>query len=1222
MTIFALASLGFLAINPHGNITARGAFVGTVCVASSGTTGCPSAPVVITGPTSGTVTIAIDIAGSDSLGGAAVSVKTDPTVLNPVSISSTGTVVPGSTFTLINCINGAPQAGTTQCNSWDGVGVASLGILSFGQATVPPTTGLVFTITYSVVTTTTGTPITFLNNPGCAGQSITGTNDCVQITVGSAVVPETDQAAAFANLATFSLSAGPTSSQIKAGQSGTSTITAKGFIGFAGTITLVPTINSTAAGHPIPSVNPTSITLSTTITSGTSTLTVPTSTGSQAGTYNVTVTGTGLSQIRAVSFILKVVATPALATILSNNPIIVGSSVSDSATLSAASTSPAGFVTYTLFSASGCTGTPQLISTVTVTAGVVPSMKSIPINGTGTVSFNVTYNGDYYDQSASTCEQLTVNKASPSISTTLTPSTITVGTSASDSAIITGGFFGPATGTPFSSTTGTVTYNLFTSNTCTGPSKIISNVNVNGNTGAVPASRLVLFNSTGTFAWNATYSGDSNNNKAQSLCEFLTVQPVSPTVTTNLSPNNIGVGGSASDTATLAGGYNPTGTVTYYLFVDGTGGCTGTSHVVSVVTVSTNGVQTSSRAVTFNNTLTQTFGWNATYSGDLNNNKRASVCELLVVTATPDFSISSSISSLPSFQVGTTSTTTATITILSINLFQGSVTLSNSTSPFAGVAVACSVNIVPVTPSTPGTSVCTFKALSAGSFTVTITGKSTSPVVATHSIIPAISVIATKATSALASALSTNTITLNSGTQTATDTATLSGTYFATQTILFQVFGPGDAVCSGTPQTLSTLPVSGNGGYTPSAFTPIRGAGTYEFVASYSGDGNNTSFSTPCTASLQILTVNKAISTISTQLFNATSNTPLALTGGVAIVQLHGTVYTSFFDSASISGGFSVTGSVTYDEYNGFSCSGTPHPYLLQIGNGVVPHLTASVLPAFPAGNYSFSAFYGGDGNNTATPASACEPLTVNAIPVAIFTATSQTTVFIVGNTVNFNATASHDPDASILKDTLAYTWNFGEGTPIISFSATATHTYNNIGTYTATLTVTDLYGGQSITSETIQVINPSVSIVSAKLSTNSATIGDTVTLTVDILNNGSVPLTFNVTMTVNGQTVDQQQITLQPGQENNAIVLHWITAGFAVTSYTVSAQIVGTTTNGTLVPISTSSQGAGNLALQAQQNTFPLPGGADTWIIIGAVAAVAIVSGIVLLRRRKTVSV
>ncbi len=1214
-TFLALTGLIFLGMTPYNNIVAQGALVGTVCIVSTTATGCPSTVAIITGPTTGTVQVSIFISGSDSLGGAKISVVTDPTILNPISISFTRTVVPSPQIALVDCINGVPVPGSGgSCQTGiDGLGVASLGILALGATTIAPTTGNLFNVTYNILGSTTGTPIAFLVNSLCANQSVTGTNDCILITAGAAVVPETALTATFINLPTFRLSASPAVLGITVGQTGMSTITVNGFAGFTGTVNLTPTVNSTATNHPIPTLNPTSVTLPGTTTS---TLSFPTTTPDQAGGYNVTVAGTSGAQIFSASVIIKVTATTTISTKLSSNSIIVGTPIIDTATLSGASAKAGGTVSYNLFSTSGCTGTSRAISIVTVLAGVVPASQSVPINSTGTLSLNATYSGDFYNTpSTSSCEPFTVTKASPIISTLLSSTTIVVGSTAIDTATISGGFFGPAVGTPFSSIVGNVTYNLFAGSACAGTSKIVSFVPVNGNTGSVPASRSVLFNSTSTWSWNATYTGDSNNNKALSACEPLTVQPASPIITTTLSATNIGVGGSASDTAALTGGYNPTGTIIYYLFVGGTGSCTGTSHIVTTVTVSNNGLQTSSRSVTFNNTITETFGWNATYSGDSNNNKAVSICELLTVTATPDFSISSTQSAL-TIQLGTTGTFTVTVT--SINLFSGSVTITNSTTPSTGLQLACSPNPVPVTPSTPGISTCTFTANSAGTYSVTIIGTSITPS-ATHSIVPVITVTVPKATPSLTTVVNTPTIILSSGPQSTTDTAMLSGGFNPTGTIVFKIFGPNDNTCAGSTVTLSSSTVNGNSAYTSSAFTPSAGAGTYEFAVSYSGDGNNALFTATC--GTETLTVSKAAPVISTQIFNATSNTPVVLTDGVAIVVLQ----TSVYDTASFTGAFSVTGSITYTLYSGNTCTSSLTTFIVTIdANHNVPNLTSTMLPAFIAGNYSITAAYAGDGNNL--PAvSGCEVLTVNALPVAVFTATPQASLYVPGTSLSFNPSSSHDPDATVLADKIAvYTWYFGEGTPmVLSTSATVSHTYNAPGTYVVTLTVTDLYGGTNTTSLTVTIGQPQVTIVSAKLSTTSPTIGDTVTLTVDI-RNGGVPLSFNVTMTVNAQTVDQQQVTLQANQENSAIVLHWNTAGFQANTYTITIRLVNSRLNGpsgTPVSLATSSLGAGSVALQAP-NTSTLPGGNTLWIVIGVIAAIVVIAGVVIvLRRRKTVS-
>ncbi|HEX3044018.1 MAG TPA: PKD domain-containing protein [Bacillota bacterium] len=64
---------------------------------------------------------------------------------------------------------------------------------------------------------------------------------------------------------------------------------------------------------------------------------------------------------------------------------------------------------------------------------------------------------------------------------------------------------------------------------------------------------------------------------------------------------------------------------------------------------------------------------------------------------------------------------------------------------------------------------------------------------------------------------------------------------------------------------------------------------------------------------------------------------------------------------------------------------------------------------------------------------------------------------------VTFTATAS-DPDG----DVLSYSWNFGDGSPVQSGGATASHIYQNAGTYNARVTVSDGKGGTTSAGQTI----------------------------------------------------------------------------------------------------------------------------------------------------------
>jgi hypothetical protein len=87
-------------------------------------------------------------------------------------------------------------------------------------------------------------------------------------------------------------------------------------------------------------------------------------------------------------------------------------------------------------------------------------------------------------------------------------------------------------------------------------------------------------------------------------------------------------------------------------------------------------------------------------------------------------------------------------------------------------------------------------------------------------------------------------VTLGSGT--IRDSAVLSlGWSDPSGTISFALYGPNDPSCSGTPVTTSSVPVDDNGTYQSPSFTPTA-AGTYRWIASYSGDPTNGAVATSC----------------------------------------------------------------------------------------------------------------------------------------------------------------------------------------------------------------------------------------------------------------------------------------------------------------------------------------------------------------------------------------
>ena len=92
-----------------------------------------------------------------------------------------------------------------------------------------------------------------------------------------------------------------------------------------------------------------------------------------------------------------------------------------------------------------------------------------------------------------------------------------------------------------------------------------------------------------------------------------------------------------------------------------------------------------------------------------------------------------------------------------------------------------------------------------------------------------------------------------------------------------------------------------------------------------------------------------------------------------------------------------------------------------------------------------------------------------NAIPVATFTKSAET--IKVGETVVFDASQSSDSDGTIT----TYSWNFGDGNTTTGI--TTENTYNEQGTYTVTLTITDNNGDSSSFTANITVETEATSL-------------------------------------------------------------------------------------------------------------------------------------------------
>ena len=145
---------------------------------------------------------------------------------------------------------------------------------------------------------------------------------------------------------------------------------------------------------------------------------------------------------------------------------------------------------------------------------------------------------------------------------------------------------------------------------------------------------------TGTDYWVATYNGDSQQRRGHQRHRHRAgdrhARP-RPTINTSQQPATAIVGTSIADKATVSGGDNPTGTVTFNLYSNSNG--SGTPLFTDTETLS-GGMATSKG---FTATATGTDYWVATYNGDTNNaavtSGTASEPVAIVPPATPAISI-------------------------------------------------------------------------------------------------------------------------------------------------------------------------------------------------------------------------------------------------------------------------------------------------------------------------------------------------------------------------------------------------------------------------------------------------------------------------------------------------------------------------------------------------------------------------------------------------------
>lgn len=322
---------------------------------------------------------------------------------------------------------------------------------------------------------------------------------------------------------------------------------------------------------------------------------------------------------------VAIAATPTLTVTPTTTAITVGDATNATADISGYDTNGdgSGGLTIALFSDASCTSelTSEAFGTVNADGRFGPLTTPYTTTATGAVYWQAHYAGDdLNDEVWSACAEVTVGRAAPTltISPDLTP--IVVGDETNADATLSGGY----------SPTGTVTIGLFSNSTCDSATLATEGFTVTDNGAFGPLTTAYTTSAAGSVWWQAGYDGDGNNDPATSTCEQVVVDKAEVTLTTAQSPTTVDPApADLADTATLAGGYNPTGTITFALFPPGDATCAGIPAYTEDVAVdggnndySIDGHGTGSISAA----LAGVWNWTADYSGDENNETASSGC--------------------------------------------------------------------------------------------------------------------------------------------------------------------------------------------------------------------------------------------------------------------------------------------------------------------------------------------------------------------------------------------------------------------------------------------------------------------------------------------------------------------------------------------------------------------------------------------------------------------
>lgn len=246
--------------------------------------------------------------------------------------------------------------------------------------------------------------------------------------------------------------------------------------------------------------------------------------------------------------------------------------------------------------------------------------------------------------------------------------------------------------------------------------------------------------------------------------------------------------------------------------------------------------------------------------------------------------------------------------------------------------------------------------------------------------------------------------------------------------------------------------------------------------------------------------------------------------------------------------------------------------------------------------------------------------------PTASFT--SSPSVPDVNDTITFDASASSDPDGQIVR----YEWDFGDDTYINETNPTTTHVYTIAKIYTVTLTVIDNATATQKMKDTFNTttvphlwyelhssystkikfkVDHDIAVISTSASPTTVTVGNPVTISVTVENQGKETETFTVTAYYDGNTAETKTVENLASDDTETLEFTWNTTDVTLGTYAIKAEA---SLEGDADP-DDNIYVDGTVRVESPEKPFPIE-----YVVIGVVIViVAIGIGVFFIRRRKT---